>query len=67
MAARHIDIHGYCDSLYMELSGIKDSLGGFISQIKKMEAKDRTILDSSVSSLESMKEKDFPSGGFAGR
>jgi hypothetical protein len=102
--ARHTDIHGYCDSLYLELSGMKDRLGGFLNQIKKMDVKDRTVLDShvkhlnelinsiewkleifskecpvdwsafgkeseistSVPSSESLKEKDFPGGGFAG-
>jgi hypothetical protein len=102
--ARHIDINGYCDCLYKELSSIKDSLGAFVTQIELMDGKDRTVLNShlrhlnelieavnwkleifskecpvewssfdkqsesstSVPLSESMKERDFPSGGFAG-
>ena len=104
MTARHMDIHGYCDSLYTELSHIKTSLSRFVHQIEQMEKKDRSVLNShlkhlneiiktvdwkleifakecpvdwnkfgmesegnvSVPSSESLKEKDFPSGGYAG-
>lgn len=102
--AKHIDINNYCDCLYEELSNIKDSLGGFLTQIELMERKDKEILathtrhlneliqtvtwkmeifskecpidwnklgkesesSTSVPTSETFKEKDFPSGGYAG-
>ncbi len=104
MATKHTDINGYCDCLYQELSNIKDSLGGFVTQIDLMEGKGKGVLNShirhlneliqavdwkleifskecpvdwskfgkesesttSVPTSETFKEKDFPSGGFAG-
>ena len=104
MATKHVDINGYCDCLFQELSSIKDNLNGFVTQIDLMEGKDRGVLNShvrhlnelietidwkleifskecpvdwgkfgkesegtvSVPTSESMKEKDFPSGGYAG-
>ena len=102
--AKHIDINNYCDCLYEELSNIKDSLGGFVTQIELMEQKDKDVLSSHIRHLneliqtvnwkleifskqcpidwnklgkeseisasvpcsETFKEKDFPSGGYAG-
>lgn len=104
MATKHIDINGYCDSLYSELTGIKDRLESFLIQIDLMEAKEKRVLSShekhlreiiqlvdwkmeifskqcpvdwskfgkesegatSVPLSDTMKEKDFPSGGYAG-
>lgn len=51
MAAKHIDINNYCDCLYTELSGMKENLGGFLTQIDLMEGKDKTVLSSHVRHL----------------
>jgi hypothetical protein len=104
MATKHLKINDYCDCLYSELSGMKDSLEAFLTQIDLMEGKEKVALRSHVRHLneliqtvdwkleifskecpvdwskfgkesesttsvpcsESMKEKDFPSGGYAG-
>jgi hypothetical protein len=104
MAERHIDINGYCDCLYSELSNMKDSLNAFLTQIDLMGGKEKGVLSSHVKHLheliqtidwkmeifskecpvdwnkfgkesdsttsvplsESLRERDFPSGGFAG-
>ncbi len=104
MSAKHMDIKEYCDCLYTELSGMKDSLNAFVTQIGLMEGKEKGALDSHVRHLneliqaidwkmeifsrecpvdwskfgkesenvtsvpvtESLKESDYPSGGFAG-
>lgn len=102
--ARHRDINNYCDSLYSELAGMKETLGDFLARINHMEGKDKAVLSShirhiseliqtidwkleifsrecpvdwnklgkesessaSVPSSESLKNPDFPSGGYAG-
>lgn len=104
MATKHADIGGYCDSLYSELTGIKDRLESFLTRIDLLEADEKKVLCShekhlrelmqmvdwkmeifskkcpvdwskfgkesestaSVPLSASMKEKDFPSGGYAG-
>ena len=49
--ARHKDISGYCDCLYSELSSMKDSLGGFLTQIDLMEGSEKGSLSSHVRHL----------------
>jgi hypothetical protein len=44
MAVKHIDIKGYCDTLYMELSGMKTTLTELVNEIEHMEGKDKTVL-----------------------
>jgi len=56
MTARHIDINGYCDCLFEELSNIKDSLGGLVTQIETMEGKERGVLVSHVRHLKELIE-----------
>ncbi|MEW6602384.1 MAG: hypothetical protein AB1499_15535 [Nitrospirota bacterium] len=46
MAVKHIEIKGYCDTLYMELSGMKKRLSEFVSEIENMEGKERNVLNS---------------------
>ncbi|MBI5664150.1 MAG: hypothetical protein HZC49_03525 [Nitrospirae bacterium] len=44
MAVKHVDIKGYCDTLYNELYSMKEKLMGLRSEIEYMEGKDKTIL-----------------------
>jgi hypothetical protein len=44
--ARHMDIHGYCDGLYSELSNMKDRLNGYLTQIELMKGKEKDVLRS---------------------
>ena len=44
MAVKHIDIKGYCDTLYMELSGMKTRLTELLNEIEHMEGKDKNVL-----------------------
>ena len=46
MTARKIDMNDYCNSLYSEMSSMKDRLGGFISQLDSMGGKDKAKLSS---------------------
>jgi len=54
MAVKHIDIKGYCDSLYGELSDMKNRLMGLKGQIEGMEGKNRSVLDPHVRHLDEL-------------
>ncbi len=56
MAVKHVDIKGYCDSLYGELYDIKNRLTGLRGQVEAMEGKDRTVLASHVRHLDELIE-----------
>jgi len=56
MSARHIDINGYCDCLYSELSNMKDSVDAFLTQIDVMPGKEKGVLRSHVRHLNELKE-----------
>jgi len=49
--AKQSDINNYCDCLYSELSGMKDSLGAFLTQIDLMSGKEKNVLSSHVKHL----------------
>ncbi len=49
--AKHNDINNYCDCLYSELSGMKDNLRGFLTQIDLMSGKEKGVLSSHVKHL----------------
>jgi hypothetical protein len=46
MATRKFDVKYYCDSLFTELTGMKERLADFIGQIDHVEGKDKMILGS---------------------
>lgn len=52
--ARHHNINNYCDSLYSELAGMKETLGSFLAQIDLMEGKDQTVLNSHVKHIDEL-------------
>ncbi|MBI4682391.1 MAG: hypothetical protein HY757_04735 [Nitrospirae bacterium] len=54
MAAKHVDIKGYCDSLYEELSDMKNRLIGLKGQLEVMERKDKTVLSPHVRHLDEL-------------
>jgi hypothetical protein len=54
MAVKHIDIKGYCDTLYMELSGMKTRLFELVNEIEHMEGKDKTVLISHKKHLDEL-------------
>lgn len=56
MAVKHVDIKGYCDSLYEGLSDIKNRLSGFVREIELMEGKDKAVLSSHVRHLNELIE-----------
>ncbi|MBI5057546.1 MAG: hypothetical protein HZB61_13110 [Nitrospirae bacterium] len=56
MAVKHIDIKGYCDTLYKELSDIKSRLGGLVNEIEYMEGKDKKVLSSHMRHLNELIE-----------
>jgi hypothetical protein len=54
MAVKHVDIEGYCDSLYSELSDMKNRLMGLKGQIEGMRGNSRTVLTPHVRHLEEL-------------
>jgi hypothetical protein len=54
MAVKHVDIKGYCDSLYGELSDMKNRLIGLRGRIEGMEGKNRSVLDPHVRHLDEL-------------
>lgn len=41
MAAAHSNIEQYCNSIYTELTGMKDTIGKFLDQIEQFSGKDK--------------------------
>jgi len=54
MAIKHADIKGYCDTLYMELSGMKNRLTELVNEIEHMGGKDKTVLISHKKHLDEL-------------
>lgn len=56
MAVKHIDINGYCDSLYGELLNIQNRIGELVSEVEQMSGKDRSVLESHIRHLNEIKQ-----------
>jgi hypothetical protein len=56
MTLKHVDVKGYCDTLYEGLSEMKNRLSGFVSDIERMEGKEKAVLSSHVRHLNELIE-----------